>query len=155
MSLHREESVDSGLLIAAVSFQHGFNRLFLHVREHLAYHLNIFLRRRRLRMRLLLRLLQLLRLLRLLCDGGNRWSRWRSCDGRNDLGIDDRLVRIDKNNGSMTIRRWESIRHLREFYQFDSIEVMFANAKRRFEFSLANHTNRILRFLYFTQLNSD
>ena len=52
-------------------------------------------------------------------------------------------------------RRWESIRHLREFYQFDSIEVMFANAKRRFEFSLANHTNRILRFLYFTQLNSD
>ena len=52
-------------------------------------------------------------------------------------------------------RRWESIRHLREFYQFDSIEVMFANSKRRFEISLANHTNRILRFLYFTQQNSD
>ena len=44
-------------------------------------------------------------------------------------------------------RRWESIRHLREFYHFDSIEIMFAKAKKRFDFSLANHDNRVLRFL--------
>ena len=44
-------------------------------------------------------------------------------------------------------RRWESIRFLREFYHFDSIEVMFAKAKRRFEMSVANHENRVLRFL--------
>ena len=53
-------------------------------------------------------------------------------------------------------RRWESIRHLRKFYQFDSIEVKFAKAKRRFESSIANHTNRVLRFLYnFTHQSSD
>ena len=40
-------------------------------------------------------------------------------------------------------QRWESIRHLREFYKFESIEVMFAKAKRRFEVSIANHGNRV------------
>ena len=44
-------------------------------------------------------------------------------------------------------RRWESIRYLREFYKFDSIETMFAKAKRRFEMSVANHENRVLRFI--------
>ena len=49
-------------------------------------------------------------------------------------------------------RRWESIRHLREFYQFNSIEVIFAKAKHRFAISIHNHSNRILRFLSsFTQ----
>ena len=41
-------------------------------------------------------------------------------------------------------RRWESIRHLREFYHFDSIEIMFAKAKKRFDTSLANHDNLVL-----------
>ena len=44
-------------------------------------------------------------------------------------------------------RRWESIRYLREFYNYDSIEIMFAKAKRRFETSLANHENRVLRLI--------
>ena len=49
-------------------------------------------------------------------------------------------------------RRWESIRHLREYYKFDSIEVIFAKAKHRFQISLHNHSNRILRFIScFTQ----
>ena len=52
-------------------------------------------------------------------------------------------------------RRWESIRHLREFYKFDSIEIMFAKAKRRFELSIANHDNHVIRFLStFNQQNS-
>ena len=44
-------------------------------------------------------------------------------------------------------RRWESIRQIRQFYQYDSIEIMFAKAKKRFEMSLLNHTNCVLRFL--------
>ena len=36
-------------------------------------------------------------------------------------------------------RQWQSIRQLREFYQYDSIEVLFANARNRFLVSLANH----------------
>ena len=44
-------------------------------------------------------------------------------------------------------RRWESIRFLREFYNHDSIEVIFAKARRRFGFSLATHSNNTLRFL--------
>ena len=44
-------------------------------------------------------------------------------------------------------RRWESIRQLREFYDFQSIEVLFAKAKSRFESSLINHGNTVLRFL--------
>ena len=45
-------------------------------------------------------------------------------------------------------RRWESIRQLREFYGFKSIEVIFANAKQQFLRSLANHNNRVLKSLY-------
>ena len=44
-------------------------------------------------------------------------------------------------------RYWQSIRQLREFYGFKSIEVLFVNAKKRFYDSLSNHGNRILRFL--------
>ena len=44
-------------------------------------------------------------------------------------------------------RRWESIRQLREFYHFESIEVMFAKAKTRFDRGLTNHRNSVLRFL--------
>ena len=44
-------------------------------------------------------------------------------------------------------RRWESIRYLREFYSFESIEMAFAKAKKRFLIGLKDHSNGILRFL--------
>ena len=44
-------------------------------------------------------------------------------------------------------RRWESIRQLRDIYNFESIEMMFAKAKRRFYITLATHDNHVLRFL--------
>ena len=44
-------------------------------------------------------------------------------------------------------RLWQSIRHIREFYRFNPIEVMFENAKRQFHTALTNHRNGILRFL--------
>ena len=44
-------------------------------------------------------------------------------------------------------RRWESIRQLREFYDFQSIEVLFAKAKSRFDCTLTDHGNTVLRFL--------
>ena len=43
--------------------------------------------------------------------------------------------------------RRESIRYLREFYKYESIEVMFEKAKRKFNTSLMTHSNQILRFL--------
>ena len=46
-----------------------------------------------------------------------------------------------------SFRCWQSIRQLREFLHYDSIEVMFAKAKRRFYSSLENHSNCVLRFL--------
>ena len=46
-------------------------------------------------------------------------------------------------------KRWESIRQLREFYGFKSLEVKFASAKQRFLRSLANHKNRVLKLLCF------
>ena len=45
-------------------------------------------------------------------------------------------------------RNWQSIRQLREFYGFDSIEVIFAKARKRFLISIANHENGLLRLLY-------
>ena len=45
-------------------------------------------------------------------------------------------------------RYWQSIRQLREFYGYDSIEIIFANARKRFLVSIANHDNRLLRFLF-------
>ena len=44
-------------------------------------------------------------------------------------------------------RRWESIRYIREFYKHDSIEMLFAKARTRFERSLTSHSNHVLRFL--------
>ena len=43
---------------------------------------------------------------------------------------------------------WQSIRQLREVYKYDSIEIVFAKARKRFLTSIANHSNKILRFLY-------
>ena len=45
-------------------------------------------------------------------------------------------------------RYWQSIRQLREFYGFDSIEVIFAKAHNKFRVALANHGNALLRFLH-------
>ena len=45
-------------------------------------------------------------------------------------------------------RHWQSIRQLREVYKYDSIEIVFAKARKRFLTSIANHSNKILRFLY-------
>ena len=44
-------------------------------------------------------------------------------------------------------RNWQSIRQIREFYGYQSIEVLFAKAKKRFHDSLINHHNGVLRFL--------
>ena len=46
-----------------------------------------------------------------------------------------------------TFRRWESIRQLREFLFYDSIEVIFTKARIRFYESLSDHPNKVLRFL--------
>ena len=45
-------------------------------------------------------------------------------------------------------RYWQSIRQLRDFYHFDSIEIMFAKARKRFLTSISNHRNNLLRFLF-------
>ena len=45
-------------------------------------------------------------------------------------------------------RQWQSIRQLREIYNYDSIEMMFANARKRFLSSIANHSNKLLRSIY-------
>ena len=45
-------------------------------------------------------------------------------------------------------RYYQSIRQLREFYNYDSIEIIFAKARKRFFNSVANHDNGLLRFLY-------
>ena len=44
-------------------------------------------------------------------------------------------------------RYWQSIRQLREFYHYDSIEIMFAKSRKRFFDSLKVHDNSVLRFL--------
>ena len=64
-------------------------------------------------------------------------------------------LNVSVNNAIRRIfgfKRWESIRYLREFYRLDSIEVMFAKARARFETGIANHRNYTLRFL--STLNS-
>ena len=45
-------------------------------------------------------------------------------------------------------RYWQSIRQLREFYGYESIEAIFAKAREQFLFSIANHSNKLLQFLY-------
>ena len=44
-------------------------------------------------------------------------------------------------------RRYESIRQIREFYGYQSIEMMFSCAKTRFHCKLTSHCNSVLRFL--------
>ena len=51
-------------------------------------------------------------------------------------------------------RYWQSIRQLREYYGYDSIEVIFAKARKNFRASLANHKNELLRFLYNLEVDS-
>ena len=54
------------------------------------------------------------------------------------------------NNATRRIfgfRIWQSIRQIREFYGYDSIEVIFAKAKTKFLRTLPYHANEILRFL--------
>ena len=61
-----------------------------------------------------------------------------------------RQINVAVNNAARRIfqfRRWQSIRELRDIYGFKPIEVMFANARTRFNNSLTNHCNGILRFL--------
>ena len=44
-------------------------------------------------------------------------------------------------------RQWQSIRHLREIYGYDSIELMFDKARRRFYNGMMSHHNQVLRSL--------
>ena len=65
-------------------------------------------------------------------------------------GSETQQLNVAVNNAVRRIfgfRRWESIRQIRQFYHYDSIEVLFAKAKKRFELSLPNHANCVLRFL--------
>ena len=64
--------------------------------------------------------------------------------------IETRQYNVALNNAIRRIfgfRHWQSIRQLREVYGYDSIEVMFAKAKKRFYDSLSNHQKGVLRFL--------
>ena len=66
-------------------------------------------------------------------------------------GSETQQLNVAVNNAVRRIfgfRRWESIRQIRQFYHYDSIEVLFAKAKKRFELSLPNHANCVLRFLF-------
>ena len=59
------------------------------------------------------------------------------------------------NNATRRIfgfRQWQSIRQIREVYGYDSIEMMFAKAKKRFYDSLSDHPNGALRFLSAVQV---
>ena len=44
-------------------------------------------------------------------------------------------------------RMWQSIRHIREFYEYDAIEVLFAKAKTKFFGTMHYHVNGVLRLL--------
>ena len=44
-------------------------------------------------------------------------------------------------------RYWQSIRQLREYYGYDSVEIIFAKVRKCFLISIANHNNGLLRFL--------
>ena len=46
-----------------------------------------------------------------------------------------------------SFRYWQSIRQIREFLCYDSVEVIFAKARRQFHVSLTNHSNGLLRFV--------
>ena len=67
------------------------------------------------------------------------------------------LTAADRNHYSVALnnairrifgfRYWQSIRQLREFFGFDSIEVIFAKAKKRFHDSMVGHRNGVLRLV--------
>ena len=64
--------------------------------------------------------------------------------------IETRQYNVALNNAIRRIfgfRHWQSIRQLREVYGYDSIEVMFAKAKKRFYDSLSNQQNGVVKFL--------
>ena len=44
-------------------------------------------------------------------------------------------------------RQWQSIRHLRDIYCYDSIEVMFDRLRKRFFNGMISHDNETLKFL--------
>ena len=44
-------------------------------------------------------------------------------------------------------RRWQSIRQLRDFYGFDSMEKLFEKARLRFFHSIKDHSNQVIKFL--------
>ena len=44
-------------------------------------------------------------------------------------------------------RQWQSIRQLRDIYGYDSVELMFEKARRRFYIGMISHHNHILKFL--------
>ena len=44
-------------------------------------------------------------------------------------------------------RRWQSIRQLRDFYGFDSMEKLFEKARIRFFRSIKDHSNQVIKFL--------
>ena len=65
-------------------------------------------------------------------------------------GTEKNQCNVAVNNAIRRIfgfRLWQSIRQLREFYDFKSIEEMFTIARKRFLDSLMFHRNDILRFL--------
>ena len=44
-------------------------------------------------------------------------------------------------------RCWQSIRQIREFYHYKSIEDLFSNARQRFLNAMVYHKNETLKFL--------
>ena len=52
-------------------------------------------------------------------------------------------------------QRWQSIRQLREVYGFDSIEMLFVKARKRFYAGMVAHDNETLMFLSALQRKSE
>ena len=44
-------------------------------------------------------------------------------------------------------RQWQSIRQIRDVYNYDPIEVLYEKAKKRFHGDMLTHDNSILKFL--------
>ena len=44
-------------------------------------------------------------------------------------------------------RQWQSIRQIRDVYGYDSIEVLYEKAKKRFHNGMLSHNNSVLKFL--------
>ena len=61
--------------------------------------------------------------------------------GQYNVAINNAIRRI------FGFRYWQSIRQMREFYGYDSVEILFAKAKKRFFNSMVGHGNVVLRLL--------